>query len=84
MDILEVQRLFVEQRCVLITCKLPCSNIGKVVVVAQRLTIRRLILTAEVSATRLIAMQGINADQLTHLQEICHAASLLKGLIQIV
>ena len=62
---------------------LPGGDVGEMLVVAQRLAVRGLMLLPEMSAARLLAMQRIEAHQLAELEEVGDASRLLERLIEL-
>src|SRR5205823_5621513 len=84
MDGLELERLRVQQRRLPDAGELPRGNIAEPLVVAPRLTLRRLILLPEVAAAGLVALQRVAAHELRELEEVGHAARLLERLVEIL
>ena len=61
---------------------LPGSDVRVVLVVALRLSLLRLVLLAEVTAARLVAVERVLRHQLAELEEIRHAQCKLEVLVQ--
>src|ERR1700733_7818099 len=62
----------------------PRCHVRIMLVIALRLAFRRLILFAEVAAARFVALQGVDAHQLTKLEEIGHTTGLFEALVQVI
>src|SRR5688572_15035128 len=60
----------------------PGKDVGKILVVAPRFSVGRLMLFAEVAATGFVAGEGIDAHELAEFQEVCHAAGAFERLIE--
>ena len=61
---------------------LPCRDVREVLVIAQRLAVRRLALLAEVAAAGLGAVQSVRADQFAEFEEVRDASRLFERLVQ--
>src|SRR5437867_10455415 len=83
MDRLEGEGLLVKHRLLARTCELPGRYVAEALVVTLRLALRRLILFAEVTAARLLALQGVVTHQLGELEEVGHAAGVLERLVEL-
>src|SRR5699024_11681717 len=81
-DVCEFQRLLVQDRFVF--AELPCRDIGKLIVDAQRLTVFSLALATEMTTARFTAVQGVNAHELGQLQEIGNASGALQSLVKLL
>jgi hypothetical protein len=61
----------------------PCRDVGEPCIVTPCVTVWRLVLDADVAATRLLASQCFPTHQLTELEEISHARGALEFLVQL-
>jgi DNA-binding transcriptional LysR family regulator len=61
----------------------PCRDVGEPCIVTPCVTVWRLVLDADVAATRLLATQCVPTHQLTELEEISHAPGALEFLVQL-
>src|SRR2546428_389598 len=80
----ELERLPVQHRRNPNARELPGGDVTEAGVVTLRLTLGRLILLAEVTAARFLAMQGVVAHQLGQLEEVRDAARVLERLVEIL
>jgi hypothetical protein len=83
LDLLEHEGLLMELGAATPALILPGGDMGKALIVALRLTLRRLMLDAEMAATGLLAREGIMAHQLGKLQEVRHAPGVLERLVEV-
>src|SRR5215207_8061455 len=81
-DVLELERFLVERRCGVDALELPCGDVREVLVVAQRFALFGLVLHPKVAAARLLAGEGVEAEQLAELEEVGDAARLLERLVE--
>ncbi len=61
---------------------LPCSDIGKLLIVALCLAVRRLVFLAEMPSAGFVAVQCVARDQLADFEEVRHATRLFKVLVE--
>jgi hypothetical protein len=78
MNILEHQWFHESIRSVPLACVFPCSDMAKILVVAQSFALLRLKLFAEMSATGFAALQCVQAQELAQFQEICNSARFFE------
>src|SRR5690606_4750517 len=65
-----------------LAAELPGRDVRELFVVAQSLAVLGLRLGAEVTATRLATVEGVDAHEFTELDEVSHAAGLLQALVE--
>ena len=70
MDVLVLEDFAVQDGRSALRGPLPGGDVGEVVVVAQGLTLGGLALRAEVPATALVAVEGVDAHELGELDEV--------------
>src|SRR4051812_10223092 len=80
--VLELERFLVERRRGADALELPCGDVREVLVIAQRFALFGLVLHPQVAAARLLAGEGVEAEQLAELEEVGHAARLLERLVE--
>ena len=73
-----------QRRLAAVAAELPGRHVGELLVVTQRLTLLGLRLGAEVASARLATVEGVDAHQLTELDEVGDAAGLLERLVEAV
>src|SRR3954466_9039839 len=83
MHFLELQRLPVQLGPLADAFELPRRHVREVRVVAQRLTVRRLALLAEVAAARFAPVQRVKREELRELEIVSHATGVLEALIEV-
>src|SRR5439155_10175483 len=83
MHVLERQQLLVQFRRLAFPRVFPGRDKGEVLVVAQSLAVRRLVLLAEVGAAGFVAAERIGAHQLGQFEEIGHTPRLFKRLVDL-
>src|SRR5438270_10214257 len=83
-DVLEVQRLLVEDRSLPSAGVFPRRHVGESVIVPQCLAVRRLMFHAEMAAARLFPVQRVETHQLRQFQEISDTSRVLERLIQLL
>src|ERR1700722_17834498 len=81
MDVVEIQRLFIQGRQLIGSQVFPCGDVGKMLVVAKGFAVGGLILFPEMTAAAFVAMQRVAAHQLREFEKIGYAAGLFKLLI---
>src|SRR5688572_32556733 len=60
----------------------PGKDVGKILVVAPRFSVGRLMLFAEMATTGFVAGEGIDAHELAEFQEVRHAAGAFQRLVE--
>src|SRR5208283_1239831 len=76
------ERFLVQLRRLAFALVLPGRRIGVLFVVAQALALRVDVLLAEVTAAGLVAIQGVEAEQLGEFEEVGHPAGALQRLVE--
>src|SRR4051812_30841310 len=82
LDVLIDQWFLVQDGFATVAAPLPGRHVGDLVVVSQGLAVLGLRLGPEVTATGLAALQGVDAHQLTELDEVGHPAGLFERLVE--
>src|SRR5208283_4193727 len=82
--VLERQRLLVESRLPVLARVFPHRRMAIMLVVPQRLALRRLVLLAEVRPAALLPHPRVPHQQFAQFQEIRHPPGLLQFLVQII
>src|SRR5512134_2663925 len=70
MDLVECERLFVEDRLASYTSEFPRRNVAELVIVASRFVVGCLKLLAEMSSAGLFPVQGITSQQFRKLHVV--------------
>ena len=65
-------------RLFVIALEFPGRNVGEVFVITCRFAVCSLMLSAEVTTTRLLTSQGVFGEKFTELEEVGNTASILK------
>src|SRR5690606_4262998 len=81
-DVFINQRLLMQDRVGWIPCVLPSGYIGKVFIVALSFTILSLVLFAEVTSTRLVAVERIFCEQFAQFKEVGYAHGFLEFRVE--
>src|SRR5215831_7873361 len=82
--VIEDEWLLVQRSGAARTLEFPCGDVRKVGVVAQGLTIGRLVLLAEMTAAGFVAVQRISTHQFAKFEKIGHAAGFLERLVKLL
>src|SRR5687768_13351943 len=79
---LEHELLFVELRFCGVPRMFPSGGVHEALVVALRLALFGRVLRPKVAAARLVAIERVDAHQLTELEEVGHARGHLQRLVE--
>src|SRR5690606_14149623 len=79
LDVLEMQRLLVADRRLVVALVLPHRDVGELLVVAEGLAVGGLVLLAEVAAAGLLARERVADHEFGELEEVGHTARALEG-----
>ena len=77
---LEGERLTIQPGFGVVALKFPRKHAGEILVVTQRLAIRRLVFLTKMSAARFVAREFFETDQLSDVQLICDASGAVERL----
>src|SRR5271157_1118158 len=83
-NVVELQRFLHQVGAIAVATVPPGGHVAVELVVAQGLTLVRLIFLAEVSATGFIALTRVDAHQLGQLKIVRDARCLFKTLVEVV
>src|SRR5437667_10096530 len=81
---LEDERLLVQRRFLTDAGELPRRHVRVMLIVAQRLAVRRLAFLAEVASARFLPMQRVKGQQLGEFEIVGDAAGIFEILVEIV
>ena len=84
MNLVEHQGFLVQRRALADALELPGRDVRVVLVVAERLALRRLALLAEVTTARFPAFERVEREEFGELEVVGDAAGVLEALIEVV